>query len=1535
MRRLLHLLAQLGRGTWSPLVTVLALLGLWSQAGALTGVTVTYNADTHLVSDSNKSCTAGPRNAYVSYRVTNTTGAAINNISATLSFGAATYATGATGTFGLGGGQPATQFVGTLAAGESRTVFWYITYPCYGGSARTSSVPITATFSDSNPGTVANTTTVSTFSSISANAGGLLNGTVLGPGAVVGQIIKYSVQYRFGNPQATDEVNLQPAGNDSFNAACFQLVGSNITASQVLSINPGTRDQLYFTLTQTTGGSSNTVDIDYFFQYKCAGTSTSASSYSVETSGSTNVKYSSNYGDPALGVITFPSATQALTISKSASPTALNGGGNVTYTVQVRNNSTFDTYLDRVNDVLPSTPGTATLNSTSVSITGTAGVVTSPASVPAAGSSGTVTFAGSPLKSFFIPANGVLTITYGVTIPNVGGTFTNSATGTVGNSTVYTTTSGTTPASASVTNTGPRPLNVSKAFSPATISPGASTTLTITVNNPNAVTASAISLTDNVVSSMGYAAGSTLTVTGNTCGGTATVNSGSLSLSGASLAANGTCTVTLTFTPSNPAYGTATNTIPVANVQATVSGTTVRSAADATATLTVAPRTPVVTKSFSPATVLPGGTTQLTINVSNPNNATTSALTLTDDIAGSTGISSLTITGVTSDTCRGSGTVTTTAGRYALSGGTLPAAGCSVVLTVQVPASAAAGTFTNTIQGSSVTGTVGGASFPTPANATANLTVSGPQGDLAISKTGAATVNQGSVLTYTIRVWNNGPSTMPNVLIQDTVPASLTGVSWTCVATGTATCASPSGNGSTISLNATLPPDTGSTTTADTNFVTLTVTGTATDAGTISNTATVAATGSSTDPTPGNNSSTAPTSIVAQLTCSNLYGTVGGDFSGGTANNGTEIRVIDETTNTIGALIARIPATSGGAAGYTATLAIKPDRSQLFVVRDADNRLMIFNVASNTWTEGPTLPAPNGRYIRMAITSTDVGYLMDGGGTFYRFSTTAPYTVSAAIALTTLPSTAPTLAGSGDFFADNQGNLYLLSSDSVGGYLDFWQIELPTNTLLYLGRLTDPDVVGTYGGFGATPNGLFGRGGQGRMINVDLASFTASPVGSTTAGGSTDLASCSYPSLTRSVAAPKTAAKVAGSTGSTVEPGDTLEYTIVLRNSGTVAAGNTQFQDQIPAGTTYVAGSTTLNGAAVADATGGVMPYTQAGQLVGSPGQPLGTLLVDQTPTVLTDREAVIRFRVRINTVNPPAQVSNQGTGAYRNNGTTVSVPTDDPGTTTPNDPTITYLRAADLSAAKSGPGFAKPGETYSYTITITNLTSGTGTNITVTDTLAAGLTFASASDGGTYNAATRTVTWTLASLGANATKTLTLGVTAPAATAISPTTGVKSVQNTATVSVTGDPNTANNTSAPVTTRFVLTEVAKRVRNVTTGGAFGTSGGGKPAEVLEYCLDARNLGGADLPNYVLTDQVPSNVNALLTAYDAEEPSTATGFGVKVTRGSTTSYRTSAADADTGTLTTTGGTFGRGTLTLTLGTLTAGETATACFQTTIR
>jgi uncharacterized repeat protein (TIGR01451 family) len=78
------------------------------------------------------------------------------------------------------------------------------------------------------------------------------------------------------------------------------------------------------------------------------------------------------------------------------------------------------------------------------------------------------------------------------------------------------------------------------------------------------------------------------------------------------------------------------------------------------------------------------------------------------------------------------------------------------------------------------------------------------QADLAISKTDLATTAiPGSAITYTITASNPASVAINGVTVTDSFPATLTGINWTCLATGTgSSCpASGSGNLSSVSVN--------------------------------------------------------------------------------------------------------------------------------------------------------------------------------------------------------------------------------------------------------------------------------------------------------------------------------------------------------------------------------------------------------------------------------------------------------------------------------------------------------------------------------------------------------------------------------------------------------------------------------------------------------------------------------------------------------------------------------------------------------------
>jgi uncharacterized repeat protein (TIGR01451 family) len=399
-----------------------------STAHALStgNVSIQMVTDDQLVVDSNYcSSNQGPRAAYVGFKVTNTSGAAINSLQVDLA--------GLTNGFSLAGGQAVSQYVGTLNVGESRTIYWYVQYaiPCTGGGGFTSiASTLTVTAKDANPGTVSGTGNIQTSSYISANAGGQITSSVLGPGYVAGQLIPYDVTYSFGGASSGDRYNLQPAGNLTYNAACFQLESSRVLSSAVTAIPTGTVDRLFFTASTSQPGSGYQVQIRYFIRYLCANTSTTAKPYAGQTSGNTNKKYTGNY--ETWIATSFPVGTNAFSISKSASTSNLPNGGNVTYTVTITNTSAYDARIEKIVDTLP------TGVTFSGIATGSNVTAANSSSVPAVGASGTITWIGQSPNYYSVPAQSSIKLIYTATIPNTSGSYQNSVSATTGNTTTST-----------------------------------------------------------------------------------------------------------------------------------------------------------------------------------------------------------------------------------------------------------------------------------------------------------------------------------------------------------------------------------------------------------------------------------------------------------------------------------------------------------------------------------------------------------------------------------------------------------------------------------------------------------------------------------------------------------------------------------------------------------------------------------------------------------------------------------------------------------------------------------------------------------------------------------------------------------------------------------------------------------------------------------------------------------------------------------------------------------------------------------------
>lgn len=595
---------------------------------------------------------------------------------------------------------------------------------------------------------------------------------------------------------------------------------------------------------------------------------------------------------------------------------------------------------------------------------------------------------------------------------------------------------------------------------------------------------------------------------------------------------------------------------------------------------------------------------------------------------------------------------------------------------------------------------------------------------------------------------------------------------------------------------------------------------------------------------------------VTPLACTNtMYGLFAGptvDYKkGNTTDSNTHLTITTLTSGgLVGPAVAIVPQADNAGNNEHTALAVSRDGTKIFVAGAAEG-MYVYSVGEG-WTKVPyTGLSVNTNPVRMAVAPDGTGYF-SYGNQFWRFQTTAPYIITGPFTMTVqgtagVTNPVPSIVGaSGDFFSDSEGNLYLISNQSGQASLDIFKIKPSgsTPTATFFGRIVSPLISTTtiYAGIAALGDNIYISGPSGQILKLNMASLAVTEAAPTASGrDSTDLASCSFPRLAPTITSTKTVAKVAGSGGAFVTTGDTLEYTIQIRNTGTLNAAGVTLQDSVPVGTTYVAGSTTLNGAAVPDSGG--MPFTTAA-LVNSPGEAAGVLRVNDSSGAFV---ATVKFRVRVDA--GVDAVSNQGVVTYVD--APAPVNTDDPATTAPLDATVTTITRADLVVTKSdGVESVLANGRSTYTIRVTNNGPSSVAGATLTDTSGAGLTLSgaacTAATGNTCTTSPTALTVPLPTLNAGqfyevtvvGTNTLTGGT----------------VTNTAGVTLPGgmaDPVPGNNTVSDANS--VTPQADLQVTKVATRGVAG------PGESVTYTVTVRNLGPSPAVNVVVTDTLPEYV----------------------------------------------------------------------------
>ena len=354
-----------------------------------------------------------------------------------------------------------------------------------------------------------------------------------------------------------------------------------------------------------------------------------------------------------------PVTPVAPTIGSSFTPPTITAGGVSNLTITLHNSNATPASLS--SPLVETLPAGVVVSGNAANSCG--GTFTAPAG------GGTLTLTGGA-----IPAGGSCAVSAVVMAPGEGSFINSMGVG------ALKTDEGNNAAPSVTTLTVNAPVSVlprlGKAFSPSTISPGGVSEVIITLSNSNADAAALTApLTDhfpNGVVVSGYAS--------TTCGGALTANKGSsyVTLTGGDIPANASCTITVPVTAG--VAGNYYNSL-AAGALHTNNG---NNASPAVATLTVSSvkppcQTPSLNKWFSPSTVKQGGSTTLTISLTNhASSHATLTSSLTDQLP-----SGMVVSGKATTTCGGSVSAAWGSSKVILNGGTIPAgSSCRVTVTV-------------------------------------------------------------------------------------------------------------------------------------------------------------------------------------------------------------------------------------------------------------------------------------------------------------------------------------------------------------------------------------------------------------------------------------------------------------------------------------------------------------------------------------------------------------------------------------------------------------------------------------------------------------------------------------------------------------------------------------------------------------------------------------------------------------------------------------------------------------------------------------
>jgi uncharacterized repeat protein (TIGR01451 family) len=678
--------------------------------------------------------------------------------------------------------------------------------------------------------------------------------------------------------------------------------------------------------------------------------------------------------------------------------------------------------------------------------------------------------------------------------------------------------------------------------------------------------------------------------------------------------------------------------------------------------------------------------------------------------------------------------------------------------------------------------------------------------DVVTTKTGPATVNGGANFSYTITVRNAGPNAAPSIVVRDTLPAAVTFVS--------ASNGGVLGAGNVVTWPAIATLANGASTTR-------TVTVTAPATGPLLNIA--ASTSGTTDPVPGNNNGSLPAARVT-----------------------TSINTADLVTTKTG------PATvnPGGSITYTITTRnLGPNAAPTVVIRDTLPATVTFVSASNAGVPGAgnvvTWPAiaslANGASVLRTVIVT-----APAAGTLLNISASAAATTDpdpgnnngslpAARVTTTVNATDVVTTKTGPASAAIGSNIsYVITVHNAG----------PVNASGVVVTDTLPPgltfVSATAGG--SASGGVVTWPAIATLANGATQNFSVT-VAVPLAGSFTNIVASAAASAdldpgnnNGSLPAARVTTLVLGQADvattkagpATVNASQPVTYTLTVANNGPTAAASVVVTDTLPAAATFVSAS------AGGSVSGNVVTWPAIVSLANGASQAYTVTVTAPASGTLLDIAA------SSSTTPDPVPVNNNG-----------SLPA--------SRVTTVVVEQADVATSKTGPAVVTAGAAYSYALTVSNAGPSAAVGVAVTDTLPAGVTFVSATGGGTL--AGNVVTWpAIASLASGASQGYGVLVAAPTSGTL--------LNIVASTSSTLDSDPSNNNGSSPMAR-VTTIVQEQADVVTTKAGPGTV---NAASQFSYTITARNVGPSAAAAVLVSDTLP----ATLTFVAATGGGTASG-----------------------------------------------------------